>query len=60
MAIAGEMVAAEVIDAEEFPEMARQFGVGPVPKTIINYKVDVTGAAPEGFILEKIIALQAP
>ena len=56
MAIANEKVRAEVVDAEEFGEMAARFGVGPVPKTMLNYKSEFIGAAPEHFVLEKVLS----
>ena len=58
MAIASDSISAEVVDAEEFPQMASRYGVGPVPKTLINYNTEFIGAAPERFVLEKI--LEAP
>ena len=45
----------EIVDAEEFKEMVRRFSVGPVPKTLINYKTEILGAAPESFVLEKVL-----
>ena len=47
MAIGSDMIRAEIVDAEEFKEMVRRFSVGPVPKTLINYKTEIVGAAPE-------------
>jgi hypothetical protein len=58
MAIASDLIRAEVIDAEEFPEVAARYSVGPVPKTLVNYSTDFIGAAPEEYVLEKV--LEAP
>ena len=57
MAMASDLVRAEVIDAEEFPALSQRFRIGPVPATVINYSGDakILGAAPEGFVLEKIL-----
>jgi len=60
MAIGSEKVRAEVIDAEEFPKVAAQYGVGPVPKTLMNYRSDFIGAAPEAFVLEKVLSAPPP
>jgi hypothetical protein len=49
-----------VIDAEEFPEIARRFRVGPVPKTLINYQTEFLGAAPEAYVLEKVLTAPPP
>ena len=56
MAIGSEKIRAEVIDAEEFPRIAAQHGVGPVPKTLLNYRSEFIGAAPEDFVLEKVLS----
>lgn len=56
MAMASDMVTAEVVDADEFRDLASQFGVGPVPKTLLNYRSEFVGAAPETFLLEKILS----
>jgi len=55
MAMASDLVRAEVIDSEEFPELARRYNVSGVPKTMLNYQAEFLGAAPEGFVLEKIL-----
>jgi hypothetical protein len=55
MAIASDRVSAEVVDAEEFPETAARYNVGPVPKTLVNYSTEFIGAAPEEYILEKVL-----
>ena len=54
--MASDLVRAEVIDAEEFPELARRYNVSGVPKTLLNYQTEFVGAAPEGFVLEKILS----
>lgn len=55
MALASDLVRAEVIDSEEFPALARRYNVSGVPKTLVNYQVEFVGAAPEGFVLDKIL-----
>jgi hypothetical protein len=60
MAVAGRSVTAEVIDAEEFPEVAKKFKVGPVPKTFLNYQSEFLGAAPEAYVLEKVLTAPPP
>jgi hypothetical protein len=55
MAMASDLVRAEVIDAEEFPALSQRYNVAGVPKTMINYQAEFVGAAPEGFVLEKIL-----
>jgi predicted DsbA family dithiol-disulfide isomerase len=47
MAVEFPHVTADVIEASEFPELSRQYGVTGVPKIIINDKVEFVGAVPE-------------
>jgi hypothetical protein len=55
MAMASDLVRAEVIDAEEFPALSQRYNVNGVPKTMINYQAEFVGAAPEGFVLDKVL-----
>ena len=54
MAIAFPNVTADIIEANEFPDLSQQYGVSGVPKTIINDKVEFVGAVPEGHFLAAI------
>ena len=47
MAVEFDHVTADVIEANEFPELSRRYGVSGVPKVIINDKVEFVGAVPE-------------
>ena len=53
--MASDLVRAEVIDSEEFPELSRRYNVAGVPKTMINYQAEFVGAAPEAYVLDKIL-----
>ena len=55
MAMASDLVRAEVIDAEEFPDLSKRYNVSGVPKTLLNYQTEFLGAAPEPFFLEKVL-----
>jgi predicted DsbA family dithiol-disulfide isomerase len=54
MAIEFPHVTADVIEANEFPELSQRYGVSGVPMTIINDKVEFTGAVPEPYFLAAI------
>jgi glutaredoxin-like protein len=60
MAIASERVTAEVVDAAQFPELAREYQVYGVPRTIINDTVHVEGAVPESMLMAELIPLLEP
>jgi predicted DsbA family dithiol-disulfide isomerase len=47
MAVEFPNITADVIEASEFPELSRHYGVTGVPKIIINDKVEFVGAVPE-------------
>jgi predicted DsbA family dithiol-disulfide isomerase len=47
MAVESEHVTADVIEAMEFPDLARRYGVRGVPKIVINDTVEFVGALPE-------------
>lgn len=47
MAVESEHVTGDVIEAMEFPDLARQYGVRGVPKIVINEKTEFVGALPE-------------
>jgi len=54
MAIEFENVTADIIEANEFPQLSQRYGVTGVPKTIINDKVEFVGAVPEQHFLAAI------
>lgn len=54
-------VTADIIEATEFPELARRFNVYAVPKTVINETHEVTGAVPESHLVAAVAqAVGAP
>ena len=55
MGMVNPKVQAEVIEAEEFPHLARAYQVSAVPKTVINRSVEVLGAQPEPVFLRHLL-----
>ena len=55
MALETPRVHADVVEAQEFPHLARQYSVQSVPKTIINNVVEVVGAVPETVLLQRLL-----
>ena len=55
MALETPRVQADVVEAQEFPHLARQYSVQSVPKTIINNVVEVVGAVPEAALLQRVL-----
>lgn len=60
MAIESEYVSADVIEAMEFPDMARRYQVRGVPKIVINDAVEFVGAQPEAEFLKYLKAAVTP
>lgn len=50
------LIRAEVIEAGEFPEMADQYEVSSVPKSIMNEDREVVGSLPEAEYLRQFLA----
>lgn len=47
MAVESEHVTGDVIEAMEFPDLSRRYGVQGVPKIVINETTEFVGALPE-------------
>ena len=52
----GGYVTADVIEAQEFPDLARRYAVRGVPKIVINDEVEFVGALPESQFLAYVRA----
>ncbi len=49
-----ERVHADVIEASEFPDLARRYQVRAVPRIVINDKFAFDGAYPEQMFLDQV------
>lgn len=47
-------ISADVIEIQEFPELAQKYQVRGVPKTLINEKEELLGAVPGGILIQAI------
>ena len=58
MAFAKPHITAVAVEATEFPDLARQYQISGVPKTIVNDAVEILGALPEdAFVAQALSAL---
>jgi glutaredoxin-like protein len=57
-AFESEMVKADVINAQEFPQLAQRFNVFAVPKTVVNNTIHFEGALPEDRFLSQTLESQ--
>jgi glutaredoxin-like protein len=55
LAVESDMIRADVIDAQEFPELAQKYSVIGVPKVVINEKIEFVGAFNEDLFAEQAV-----
>ena len=55
MAMESPRVTADVIEVQEYPDLASAYGVMGVPKTVINDRVQFTGAVPEDVLTKHVL-----
>jgi protein-disulfide isomerase len=58
MAQLNPRITADVIEANEFPELSQRFNVMGVPKTVVNGVQELVGAQPEELMAAIRAALQ--
>ena len=54
-AVENSLIRADVIEANEFPHLALQYGVMGVPKIVVNEKIEFVGAVLENLFLEQVL-----
>jgi glutaredoxin-like protein len=59
MAVESGRVTADVVEAQEFPELAARYNVRGVPKVVVNETVEFTGAQPEARFLDHVLQAAA-
>jgi predicted DsbA family dithiol-disulfide isomerase len=60
MAMESDKITAEAIEATEFPDLAQQYRVMAVPRTVINDQAFLEGAMPESMFVRRIIEAVLP
>jgi len=48
MAVESGKVTSIIVEASEYPDLVRRYQVSGVPKTVVNDRVEILGARPEG------------
>lgn len=54
MAMASEKITAEVIEVQEFPELAQKYQIRGVPMTVVNDAETLMGAVPAIHLVEAV------
>lgn len=60
LAAASPRISAAVIEATEFPDLARRYRVSGVPKTVVDDRVELLGVQPEDEFVRAVLQLDAP
>src|SRR5205807_9792457 len=60
MALASPHITAYAIEATEFPDLARQYRVNGVPKTVVNETIEILGAIPEDAFIDQALGPPGP
>ena len=55
MAMENGHVKADVVEVQEFPQIAQKYRVMGVPKTVINETTQFIGAVPEETFIDKVL-----
>ena len=53
--MANEHIRAEVVEVQEFPDVAQYYQVRGVPKTVINDHTEFVGAVPDEMFVDAIL-----
>ena len=54
MAVASEQVVADVVEVDGLPELAQEYRVTSVPKTLVNGSVELLGSQSESSLVDAI------
>ena len=60
MAVECERITADVIEANEFPELSAAFQVSGVPKIVINDRIELLGSQRETRFLQAVLEAATP
>lgn len=60
LAMANANISAQIIEADEFPDIAQRYNVRGVPRTVINETESIEGATPPNVLVDRILAVAGP
>jgi hypothetical protein len=55
LAMASDLVSADMVEATEFPHLAMKYHVQGVPRTVINETTHIEGAVPEKALVSRLM-----
>lgn len=56
LAVESDRITADLIEATEFPDLARRYQVRAVPRTVVNGTAGIEGALPESEFVRAVVA----
>jgi glutaredoxin-like protein len=59
MAMASELITASMVESTEFPELAAQFKVLGVPRTVVNNTIQIEGTMPDDVFVSRLFLMLA-
>jgi len=57
LAMASDLVTADMVEATEFPQLANRYQVYGVPRTVINDVIHIEGAVPEAALVSRLMTV---
>ena len=60
MAVESPKVTSVIVEASEYPDLARKYQVSGVPKTMVNETVEILGARPEEDFVRTAVGAAVP
>ncbi len=56
LAMASDLIRADMVEAIEFPHLSNKYQVYGVPRTVINEVIHIEGAVPEPALIQRMMA----
>lgn len=60
LAMANDLITADLVEATEFPHLANKYQVYGVPRTVIEDVIHIEGAVPEGALVSQLMIVIDP
>jgi len=60
LALASDLITADMVEATEFPHLANKYQVYGVPRTVINEVIHIEGAVPEPMLVSRLMTVLDP
>jgi predicted DsbA family dithiol-disulfide isomerase len=57
LALASDLITADMVEATEFPDLSNRYEVYGVPRTVINEVIHIEGAAPEDMAVAQLMTV---